>query len=105
MCKCEENKQGKVKEYLEAAGFEEAGDEMAGNAKPVDMPKGGEQTLYAANKTIRQKDGRLYAQWHYSFGQACRGAPTSYVEEGAILDIYNPGDCSNGDLITLCVVY
>jgi effector-binding domain-containing protein len=83
----------KAKRYLEKIPV--ATSEVIENSEPYKFEEGvRELHLFAKENTMSQKNGKIYGQWHNTFGKACRGAPTTYIEDGAVLDINDIGKCS-----------
>ncbi len=92
-----------VRLYLEQ--IPEATEETIENSEPYKPDQGlRELHLFAKKNTLSQKDDKYYGQWHNSFGKACRGAPTTYIEEGAILGFDDVGKCSGTeDIVVDCI--
>ncbi len=60
---------------------------------------------FSLKKHLVRKNGRLHGQWHRTFSRACGGAPTTFFEEQSILEIFDVGECSDGQTVVICTHY
>lgn len=89
-----------TKQQLDA--LPEASEEMVSSSKPYEHEYGrAEMHLFAMKKTIQRKGNRIFGQWQPSYGRACRGAPTTDIEYGAILNITEAGECAESGAIVM----
>ena len=81
----------------------EASDELVAASDPY-QTDGRARSSYSKLNVVRQSNGRLYGKWNNSFDKACVGAPTTYIQEQAIVALYeNIGTCSNGAVMCECI--
>lgn len=89
-----------VKSYLEK--LPDSSSEVIENSEPYKFEEGvRELHLFAMLNSITKHGGKIYGQWHSTFGKACRGAPTTYIEEGAVLDVSDVGKCSDTNITVM----
>ena len=96
-----------VETYLK--DLEQPDEATVKEAKPVAKTgargkvKGPPWTHYA-RKPIRYVSGCVYGGWRLSVTGGCLGGLNSYIEEAAIIRIYDyPRPCANGNRLVVCV--